>query len=171
MRDFMVTHANLPLGARLWSFGAPGYLDDDGWRLEQGSVYARGGYVDLEFDGATATLLSPSDQVIRASTIGYLILGLHNPSTLAAVQVFARTEPGAPWTALGAPVDRAEFTRTPAGVRIPLTWLQAWRRNQQIVAEMKIVMAFEPGVAATRLDRIALYPRGDTVSMSRSPRG
>jgi hypothetical protein len=31
MRDFMVTHANLPLGARLWSFGAPGYLDDDGW--------------------------------------------------------------------------------------------------------------------------------------------
>ena len=69
MRDFMVTHANLPRGARLWTFGAPGYPDDDGWRLEQGKVYARGGYLDLEFDGETATLLSPPDQVIRTATI------------------------------------------------------------------------------------------------------
>lgn len=158
MRDFMVTHANLPLGARLWCFGAPGYLDDDGWRLEQGKVYARGGYVDLEFDMATATLLSPPDQVIRAATIESLILGLQNPSTLAAVQVFARTEPGAPWTALGEPVAAVRFTYTPAGVQVPLVWPPAWRRNQTIAAELKIVMAFDAGVADARLDRIALYP-------------
>ena len=28
MRDFMVTHADLPRGTRLWAFGAPGYSDE-----------------------------------------------------------------------------------------------------------------------------------------------
>jgi len=159
MRDFMVTHANLPLGARLWNFGTPGYLDDDGWRLEQGRVHARGGYVDLEFDAATAALLSPPDQVIRPATIESLILGLRDPSALAAVQVFARIEPGAAWAPLGEPVAAARFTYSPAGVQIPLAWPPAWRGNRTIVAEMKIVMAFDAEIAAARLDRIALYPR------------
>lgn len=161
MRDFLVTHANLPLGARLWSFGAPGYLDDDGWRLEQGKVHARGGYVDLEFNAATATLLSAPDQVIRAATIESLILGLHDPSKLAAVQVFARMEPGAPWTALGEPVESERFAQSPAGVQIPLAWPASWRRTRAIAAELKIVMAFDEDVAAARLDRIALYPHKD----------
>ncbi len=161
MRDFMVTHANLPRGARLWTFGAPGYLDDDGWRLEQGKVRARGGYVDLEFDAPTATLLSPPDQVIRAATIDSLILGLQSPSALAAVQTFARMEPGAPWTALGPPVAAARFARTPAGVQIPLAWPATWRRNQAIGAELKIVMAFDAGVGSARMDRVAMYPHTD----------
>jgi hypothetical protein len=158
MRDFMVTHANLPLGARLWNFGAPGYLDDDGWRLEQGKVHARGGYVDLEFDAATAALLSPPDQVIRPATIESLILGLNDPSALAAVQVFARIEPGTAWAPLGEPIAAARFAYSPAGVQIPLAWPPAWRRNGAIAAELKIVMAFDAGVANARLDRIALYP-------------
>jgi hypothetical protein len=170
MRDFMVTHANLPLGARLWTFGAPGYLDDDGWRLEQGKVHAHGGYVDLEFDTTTATLLSPPDQVIRPAIVDSLILGLQNPSTLAAVQVFARIEAGAPWISLGEPVAAVQFGHTAAGVRIPLTWSQAWRRNRAIAAELKIVMAFDAGVAAARLDRIALYPGDNARPLSaRSP--
>ena len=159
MRDFMVTHANVPLGARLWDFGTPGYLDDDGWRLEQGKVHARGGYVDLEFDAATAALLSPPDQVIRPATIEWLILGLSDPSALAAVQVFARIEPGAAWAPLGEPVAAARFAYSPAGVQIPLAWPPAWRSNRTIVAELKIVMAFDADIAAARLDRIALYPR------------
>jgi hypothetical protein len=85
-------------------------------------------------------------------------LGLEKASPLAAVQLFARLEPGAPWISLGPPVAAARFGRTAAGVRIPLTWPQAWRRNRVIAAELKIVMAFDAGVAAARLDRIALYP-------------
>jgi hypothetical protein len=44
-------------------------------------------------------------------------------------------------------------------VQIPLAWPPAWRSNRTIVAEMKIVMAFDAEIAAARLDRIALYPR------------
>ncbi|MEP6996319.1 MAG: hypothetical protein ABI900_01650 [Betaproteobacteria bacterium] len=159
MRDFLVTHSDLPLGARSWNFGAPGYLDDDGWRLEQGKVHVRGGRADLEFEASTATLLSPSDQVIRAATIDSLVLGLQDPTTLAAVQVFARAEPGAPWTALGKPVPAARFGRSPAGLLVPLIWPAAWRQRQAILAELKIVMAFNAGVTSSRLDRIVLYPR------------
>ena len=159
MRDFMVTHANLPLGARLWTFGAAGYLDDDGWRLEQGKVYARGGHLDLEFDDSTATLLSPPDQVFRAATLDSVVLGLQEPSTLGAVQVFARDNPDAPWTALGPPIAAARFARSSAGIEIPLTWPAAWRQRGAILAELKIVMAFSSGVTSARVDHIAFYPR------------
>jgi hypothetical protein len=156
MRDFMVTHADLPRGARLWTFGAPGYVDDDGWRLESGAVTAHGGFVDLAFDSATATLLSPPDQVIRTSTIGSLVLGLHNPALLAAIQVFGRIDGNAAWVPIGAPIAAAKFRTTAAGIQVPLAWPHAWAARNLIVTELKIVLAFDSGVTSTRLDRIAL---------------
>ena len=159
MRDFLVTHANLPRGARLWTFGAPGYLDDDGWRLEEGKVYARGGYLDLEFDAATATLLSPPDQVIRTGTMGSLVPGLRDAASLAAMQIFGRIDDKSPWVAIGAPIPAARFQHVDAGVRVPLAWPSALRAKGTIVAELKIVLAFNTGVTNARLDRVALYPR------------
>jgi hypothetical protein len=157
MRDFMVTHANLPRGARLWTFGVPGYLDDDGWRLESGTVTARGGFVDLAFDSTTATLLSPPDQVIRTSTIGSLVVGLRDPAVLGAIQVFGRIDGNPAWVPIGAPLAAAKFLITSAGIQVPLAWPHAWSARNAIATELKIVLAFDSGVASTRLDRIALY--------------
>ena len=159
MRDFLVTHANLPRGARLWTFGAPGHADDDGWRLEQGKVHARGGYLDLEFDGATATLLSPPDQVIRTATIGSLVLGLRDAASLAAMQIFGRIDDKSPWVAIGAPIPAARFQHVDAGVWVPLAWPSALRAKGGIVAELKIVLAFDHDIGSPRLERVALYPR------------
>ena len=159
MQDFMVTHANLPRGARLWNFGAPGYLDDDGWRLEQGKVYARGGYLDLEFDGATATLISPPDQVIRIDRIATLVLGLHDQNSVAAMQIFARLDPGSPWVAVGAPIPSTRFRHSAAGIAVPLAWPAAWKAKSAIAAELKVVLAFDSGAQRVRLDRIGLYPQ------------
>lgn len=158
MRDFMVSHANLPRGARLWTFGAPGYLDDDGWRLESGAVTAHGGFVDLAFDSGTATLLSPPDQVIRTSTIGSLVVGLRKPALLDAIQVFGRTDSNPAWVPMGAPIAAAKFLATSAGIQVPLAWPHAWSARNAIVTELKIVLAFESGVTSARLDRIALHP-------------
>ncbi len=159
MRDFMVTHADLPRGARLWTFGTPAYADDDGWRLEQGKVYARGGYLELEVSDGTAALLSPPDQVIRASDIDSLILGLRNPAGFEAVQVFARTAHNLAWTAVGSPVSVSQLRSWPAGLQVPLAWPQAWRNRATVITELKIVLAFAQGTTRTRLDRVALYPR------------
>ena len=158
MRDFMVTHANLPRGARLWTFGAPGYADDDGWRLEQGKVFARGSYLDLEFEAATATLLSPPDQVIRTAMIDSIVLGLRDPAPLAAIQIFGRVDRHSPWVAIGAPIPQSGFQRVDGGVRVPMIWPRALRAKNTIVAELKIVLAFNPGGKSARLDRVALYP-------------
>ena len=160
MLDFMVSHANVPLGARLWTFGAPGYLDDDGWQLEQGKVYARGGYLYLEFDQETATLLSPPDQVIRTATIDSIVLGLRaSENDVAAMQVFARADDNSPWVAVGAPVAGSRFQRSDAGISVPLAWPPSFRTKNTIVSELKIVIAFNPGTKSARLDRLALYPR------------
>jgi hypothetical protein len=161
MRDFMVTHAYLPRGARLWAFGAPGYSDDDGWRLEEGKVHARGGYLDLEFGAATATLLSPPDQVIRTATIGSIVLGLRDPAPIAAMQIFGRSDDMSAWVAVGAPIPATRFQHVDAGIQVPLAWPEALRGKGTIVTELKIVMAFNEGVTSARLDRIALYPRAN----------
>ena len=164
MLDFMVSHANVPLGARLWTFGAPGYLDDDGWRLEQGQVYARGGHVDLEFDEETATLLSPPDQVIRTAIIDSIVLGLRDSEKyVAAMQIFARIDSNSPWVAVGAPVAASRFQHSDAGIGVPLVWPQSLRTKNTIVSELKVVIAFNPGTKSVRLDRLALYPRASTL--------
>ncbi len=161
MRDFMVTHANLPRGARLWVFGAPGYPDDDGWRLDQGKVYARGSYLDLEFDDNKATLLSPSDQVIRTAATDFVVLGLRDAAALASVQVFARVDETSPWIAIGAPVVASDIKHVEPGIQVPLAWPDSLLAKDTIVSEMKVVMAFDKGTTSARLDRIALYPRID----------
>jgi len=158
MRDFMVGHANLPRGAKLWTFGVPGYPDDDGWRLEQGKIYARGGYLDLEFEAATATLLSPPDQVIRTALIDSVVLGLGDPAPLAAIQIFGRVDGNSPWVAIGAPIPQSRFQRVGGGVKVPMIWPQGFRAKNTIVVELKIVLAFNPGGRSARLDRVALYP-------------
>lgn len=39
-----------------------------------------------------------------------------------------------------------------------MAWPQALRAKNTIVAELKIVLAFNPRVKGARLDRVALYP-------------
>jgi len=158
MRDFLVTHADLPLGARLWTFGAVGHAEDDGWRLEQGRLGARGGHADLVFPASMATLLSPPDQVIRPASTELLVLGIADPATLAAVAVYARRNASSPWRRLGAPIPTARLKHGAAGWQVPLAWPQEWRDKVRYVEEIKIVLVCAPGTATLRLDRIALYP-------------
>jgi hypothetical protein len=158
MRDFMVTHFDLPRGARLWSFGAPGYADDDGWRLERGVAYARGGYLDLEFDAGTAALIAPPDQVLRAAKLDSLVLGLHDTGALARVQVFARIDGGSPWQPITARMAATTLQRVAGGLRVPLNWPVSWRAKAAIAEQLKVVLEFQGGTSRARVGRIALYP-------------
>ena len=158
MRNFLVSHADLPLGARLWTFGGPSYADDDGWRLERGKLHAPGGHIDFALDSGAAALLSPPDQVIRTATIGSLVLGLDDPGALESLRVYARLDGHAPWIAVTPALAAAALEKTAAGLRARLDWPAAWRAEAAIATELKIDLRFRAGVQSARVDRVALYP-------------
>ena len=120
------------------------------------------GYIDLQFADATATLVSPPDQVLRAGNLATLYLGLRDSEALATVQVFARVDPTAPWQEIVAQTDAASLARTAPGLAVPLTWPVDWRARGEIADSMQIVLRFRPGTDHARIDRIALYPRANS---------
>jgi hypothetical protein len=156
--DFLASHADLPLGARLWTFGTPRYADDDGWSLEQGALAAERGAV--AFATTThAALVSPPDQVVREENAARLVLGLESPRSVAQVQVFARTGSAGPWVALTGPVPGESLAVGPAGVEVPLAWPRAWQASRAIAERIRIALEFTPQTREARIAHIALYPR------------
>jgi hypothetical protein len=97
--------------------------------------------------------------IAAIASIGSFVLGLRDAVSLAAMQIFGRIDDKSPWVAIGAPIPAARFQHVDAGVRVPLAWPSALRAKGTIVAELKIVLAFDNGVTNARLDRAALYPR------------
>jgi hypothetical protein len=163
MKDFVVARADLPRGARLWTFGTARYATDDGWTLEGGTLQAGKGFVDLRFSGVIAALLSPPDQVLRAASLETLYLGLRDADALESVAVFARVEPTSPWTPIVPETNASALARTAPGLAVPLAWPAEWRAHATIAESFKVVMSFRAGTAQARIDRIALYPRATAV--------
>jgi hypothetical protein len=156
--DFLVDHADLPRGARVWTFGTSRHADDDGWSLDQGRLVAGRGFADLTVDTAAA-LMSPGDQVLRAGEVDTLVLGFAEPAGLDRVQVFARTGDAAPWTAISASVAATELRRSAAGIEVPLAWPTEWRAKGAIADRVRIALTAATARSKVRVHRIALYPR------------
>jgi hypothetical protein len=167
MKDFVVARADLPRGARLWTFGTARHATDDGWTQEGGTLAAGKGFIDLRFADAAATLVSPPDQVLRAAGLETLYLGLREPDALATVEVFARIEPSSPWTVIVPETKADTLARTAPGLAAPLAWPGEWRARDTIAESMKVVLKFRAGTGQARIDRIALYPRANAVTDAR----
>jgi hypothetical protein len=155
MRDFMVTHANLTWGARLWTFGAPSRPDDDGWRMEGGRISAGGGYLDLDWAGDEVVLVSPGDQVIRAGKVDRMVLGFPSEARLLQVHAYARIRPGGAWQPI-ASAGAGTLRHTAAGWVVPLSWPAG--KKGDIYEAMRVVVKFPAGVTRARLERVALLP-------------
>ena len=56
MRDFLVSHADLPHGARLWTYGTARRADTDGWTAEQGELTAGAGFASFLLHPAMAQM-------------------------------------------------------------------------------------------------------------------
>jgi hypothetical protein len=161
MKDFLVTHADLPRGARLWTFGSPRHATSDGWSAENGTLDAAPGSVTLHPRAGAIALTSPPDQVIRPSDASLAILGFDRDVPLARVQVFARLDAASPWVGVTAPLKPDALRWTAAGLAVPLAWPQNWRKSQTIVEQLRVELAFAPQADAPRLARIALHPRAN----------
>ena len=152
MRDFAVSHAFVPLGARLWTFGSPRLEDADGWTAAPGSALTPGkGYVDVSGAPAEASLLSPSGLALARDETDLLVVGVDRDA-LSAISVEARgTEDS--WLSLAAlRVEDAAITA--AGISVPLIWPPGLADAEQI----RITLKWRNGVVRARIRHLALYP-------------
>lgn len=155
MRDFMVTHANLPLGSRLWTFGSSAYADDDGWTTEKGILTSGPGYLDVRSESGDLTLISPPDQVVRPLDASFLTVGVVDRQEVGAISVFARTDPAAMWEPIGqARGARLEAQR--AGLVVPLSWPRRWQDTGTVVTQIRVVLSPMSEPTQIKLSRIAL---------------
>jgi hypothetical protein len=152
MRDFLASHANIPMGARLWTFGTPRHSDADGWSTERGALAAGRGSATLTPERGLLVLLSPPDQVIRPARIDRLIMHYAGKTTPSRVSVFAQRDRTGAWAAIG----------TATGTDVGLHWPPEWRDRQTIVERLKIEMTFPQDAAQAVLSDLLLYPRTAT---------
>jgi len=153
MRDFLVSHADVPRGAQLWTFGTARRADDDGWSAEQGSREARRGYLALAPSDGAVTLRSPDDLVVRPQTIDQLVLDFGDGPRPLRATVYARAGTSEQWHSVSTTGDAS---------RIALQWPAAWKTRDAVVEQLKIALEFASDVRSARLDRVLLYPVDST---------
>ncbi len=154
MMDFMVSHAGVPQGSLLWTFGSPRHADDDGWVATHGSVSAvRGGLV-MGTPGDRLTLRSPSDLVIRPSRTGRLALRFDGAATVHHAVVYAKATGDDRWRVIG---------RT-RGAEVTLAWPADWLRGDVIIEQLEFELEFASGADGSHLTRVLLYPAATNAS-------
>jgi hypothetical protein len=149
MRDFLVSHADLPRGAQLWTFGSAGHADDDGWTALRGTLVAGRGHLTLTAADGVVTIASPHDLVVRPFATDLLALQVGDVRALERVTVQARVDGDSGWQEIG---SAAKSTR------VPLRWPAAWRKPSVIATDIRIVLTLAPAASDIRLDRVLLYP-------------
>ena len=155
MLDFALSHADLPLGSRLWTFGTAGHADADGWTPSPDTTLQSGkGHIEVASTGKVAELRSPESLVLRRDEHDLLIIGLAETSKVDTIEVEARGTGGS-WQTLAKESAVPALRSLPAGVILPL----AWPRRLEEANQVRIRLRWAGVAQATRIERIALYPR------------
>jgi hypothetical protein len=148
MMDFLVSHADIPRGALLWTFGSPRLVSDDGWTAADGAFDADHGALVLHPRDNRLVLRSPADQLIRPARIARLLLRLEGSAGIADVGVRARLAGDTAWR------EVAHGT----GNVVAFDWPQAWRSPPTLVEQIEVALTLAPGANGARLTRVLLYP-------------
>jgi hypothetical protein len=148
MRDFAVSHAFLPLGARLWTFGSPRLADADGWSTSPGALVAAPGHVDLAAVNGELTLVSPSPLALGGDESDLLTLGVtaDQVRNIATVAVEGRLADGTT-IVLATPRGANELASTSAGLSLPLVRRPASATIDQIRVTLTLRVAGGPAYA------------------------
>ena len=101
MRDFLVSHADLPFGAKLWTFGTARLASDDGWTTSRGTLTPGRSHVAVAPDRGIVELVSPVDLVIRAKRIDLALVRAWSGPVPQSIAVHARVAPDTPWREIG----------------------------------------------------------------------
>lgn len=157
LRDHLVSHAGLPLGSRLWTFGSAQHVDDDGWTSEGATAHADRARLVVEPESRRLALVSPPDQVVRRNNAQQLVIGVDR-KLVSRVQAWGRQAPDAAWTRWSDDVSAATLRDTPAGLVVPLHWPSGWREDA-IATQVRVTFTLPRQDRPLNVDRIALIGR------------
>jgi hypothetical protein len=147
MKDAMVAHADLPRGARLWTFGAASLVTDDGWTASRGTIDEGPGRLTVAPRDGVVEIVSPPDQVLRTNRLDLAIVRVWTGTKPRSIVVRARENPGDAWIEIG---------RSAGSERVALHW-PAPMRNK-ILSQFRVDLTYDAGVTVAQIDRIVLYP-------------
>lgn len=156
VRDFLVSHANLPRRALLWTFGSAQYADDDGWKVtEDTELSSRPGYLILgsSAESGQIELLSPVKMAFYPNLHNLLVAGVQE-DRIAVVQAYYRLSPNTEWIPLSSPYPASKLEKSLAGLHLPLNW-----RASDDIYQIRLLLQLKEGRSEVRLDHIALYPK------------
>ncbi|RFC36170.1 MAG: hypothetical protein DID92_2727743730 [Candidatus Nitrotoga sp. SPKER] len=154
-KNFMVSHANLPRRARLWTFGGDGHADDDGWVPIFGT---RGestpGMFTLHGNGdSQVSLESPDDLAFKLTDYSAIIFKAVTPKMLSTISVEGQTTDGK-WIPLFPETSLTNVQLVTAGSLLPLMTERSNAEFRRIRLNWKI-----NDKSPLVLERIAFYPR------------
>lgn len=152
MKDFAISHAGVPRGSRLWTFGSPKFASDDGWRVIGGTLRSQPGSVRIALTGGVASLESPPDQLIRPHAHARLLIGSPNAPKSTQVKVHARLDGEREWLVL---TDRT--LDSPPGstsVTLDLEWPARTKREGSLATQLRIEL--RASSSSLDVDHIAL---------------
>lgn len=151
MKDFAVSHANIPAGARLWTFGSSRLVSDDGWTVAGARIVPQAGSLVVERQDARVTLTSPADQWIRPNVHRRLFLEHRGSAALRSIGVFVRLQDSGEWMPVA---QRDDVTSADGVVEIPL----AWPASAGAASQLRIDIAHDNPAGSLAIARIALLP-------------
>ena len=155
MRDFVVSHAFVPLGARLWTFGSPRLADGDGWSAATGVLASGLGHLDLTAANGEVILVSPPALALGGDESDLLTLGFTADQVqgIASVAVDGNLSDGTT-IALVPPRTTTGLAQTPAGLSIPLTRPDTATTFDRI----RVTLTLRNPAGTLRLRHLALHP-------------
>ena len=120
-KNFMISHANLPRRARLWTFGGDGHADDDGWVPILGTrgVVTPGMFTLHGNADGQVSLESPDDLAFKLADYSAIIFKVATPNMLSTVSVEGQTADGK-WRPLLPETSLANLQLVKAGSLLPL---------------------------------------------------
>lgn len=155
VRDFLVSHANLPRRALLWTFGSARYASADGWKAAEDIEFSsRPGYliISSSAESGQIEILSPVKMAFDPNLHDLLVIGVGGDG-VAAVQAYYRLSLDTEWVPLSSlyPVD--ELEKSLAGLHLPLNW-----HTKDDIYQIRLLLQLKEGRSEMQLNHIALYP-------------
>ncbi|HEX6794035.1 MAG TPA: hypothetical protein VF304_09305 [Casimicrobiaceae bacterium] len=156
--DFLLERSGLPLGSKLWTFGAGSYASDDGWAARNGSMRTQPGRLEAIADAkGLVMLVSPPELAVSSEAIDAFVVGVRGDVPVETIEVAAcaADDPDAWQVVARAKGDDA--VRRDAGYVVHACTLQ----NAFVVDRLRLTLRVAPNDTVT-LARVAVLRRAQS---------